>query len=233
MPVASTPSTSTDDETPERNRRLVIVFGALGAVSAVIAALVIFSSGASTTRPKDPEPHLQATDNALLLGQSDARTRVVVYEVFGSPESREFEIASRDFLRVEAAQGHALVEYHPVALLDDDFSAGALGAWGRVLQNGRASQALAFHDLLFDQQPASDEAEPSEFIALARQAGVKDGDVLDAVGAPDQSWLAYTRKAADAAGVDTTPTVLVDGKRLTAASPTALADRIQRMILED
>jgi len=233
MPVAPTTSTSTDDETPERNRRLVIVFGVLGAVSVVIAALVIFSSGASTTRPEDPEPQVRATDDALVLGQSGARTRVVVYEDFGSPESREFEIASRDFLRVEAAQGHALVEYHPVTLLDDDYSAGALGAWGRVLQDGRASQALALHDLLFDQQPESDEAEPRGYIALARQAGVKDGDVLDAVGAPDQSWLASTGKAAEAAGVETTPTVLVDGNRLTAASPTALADRIQRMILED
>jgi len=231
MSVAPTTSTSTQDgETPERNRRLLIVLGALGAVSAVIAALVIFSSGASTTRPEDPRPQVRATDDALVMGQPGAPTKVVVYEDFGNPGSREFEMASRDFLRIEAAQGRTLVEYHPVTLLDDDFSAGALVAWGHVLQDGRASQALALHDLLFDQQPAADDA-TRQFIALARQAGVKDGDVLDAMGAPDQSWLASTRKAADAAGVNTTPTVLVGGKRLTAASPTALADRIQQMIL--
>ncbi len=86
------------------------------------------------------------------MGAPDAPTTIVVFEDYGSRPSREFEIASRDFLRVEAAEGKVRVEYHPFAL-SHGYSRDALEAWGAVLDGGTAQQALAFHDLLFDRQP--------------------------------------------------------------------------------
>ena len=91
---------------------------ALGAVSVVIAAVVIFSSGGSTTRPEEPEAKLRTSGESLIVGNSDAPTKVVVFEDFGDRQSREFEIASRDFLQVEAAQGDVHVEYRPFHLTD-------------------------------------------------------------------------------------------------------------------
>ncbi len=230
MPAATTPPDS-DDETPERNRRLLLVLGVLGAVSAVVAGAVIFSSGAESTPPKDPQALARAEGLSLAVGRPGARAQVVVYEDFASSASRAFEIASRDFLRVEAAQGQVRVEYHPVTLTDDESTAAPLAAWETVLAQGTAQQALALHDLLFDRQPSHEGVAAADLVALAKEARVKDSDVLEAVGALDLTTALSTREAARAAGVRTTPTVLVDGEPVSAASPTALADVVQQLVL--
>lgn len=230
MPVAPTLSRSSRDGTPQRSRRLLIVLGVLGVVSAVVAAMVVFSSGASIAPPKDPVAQVRADDGSLTVGPADAPTKVVAYEDFGSPASRTFEIASRDFLRLEAAEGDVLVEYRPVALLASDYSTGALAAWSAVLAAGRPGEALAFHDLLLDRQPGVD-VSPEDFVALAKEAGVTDGEVLEAVAAPGK---VSTGSAGDAAAaVRTTPTVLVDDLPVSAASPDKLADAVQRLVLQD
>jgi protein-disulfide isomerase len=221
MPVAPTPSTSSEEEQPPvRSHRLLIVLGVLAVLSAVIAAMVIFSSGASTAPPKDPVARVRAVDGSVTVGPVDAPTKVVVYEDFGSPASRSFDIASRDFLRLEAAQDDVLVEYRPVALLDDDYTRSALACWATVLATGKPGEALALHDLLLDTQ-ASD---PHDFVALAKKAGVQNSEVLEALAAPEEA-------SARPAGVRTTPTVLVDDRPVTAASPNELADMVQRMVL--
>lgn len=235
MPVApSVPTSSGDDETPpQRSRLLFIVIAVVGTLSAVFAAVVIFSnSTAEKTPAKDPVAQVRAGDHSMSIGMTKAETKVVVYEDFGSADSRTFEISSRDFLRIEAARGDVVVEYLPVTLADADYSAGALASWGVVLQQGRAQQALALHDLLFDVQPSPGDTARQEFSALARKAGVKDSGVLDSLRAPDEAWAASTRQEARAAGVSTTPSVRVDGKPLTASSPVALADELQRLVLK-
>jgi hypothetical protein len=228
----SVPTPAVDGEAPQRSRRLLIVLGGLAAVSAVFATLVIFSnSTAEPAEPKAPVAQVRAGDHSLAVGAPKAATRVVVYEDFGSADSRTFDISSRDFLRDEAARGGVVVEYHPVTLAGVDYSTDALAAWGAVLGRGRPKQALALHDLLFDLQPSPDDHAQQEFSALARKAGVKERDVLDAVGAPDRAWANSTGPAARAAGVSTTPRVQVDGTPLAASSPVALADKVQRLIL--
>jgi protein-disulfide isomerase len=221
MPVAPAPSRSSEeDQPPPRNQRLLIVLGVLGVLSAVIAAMVIFSSGASTAPPKDPVARVRAADGSVTVGSVDAPMKVVVYEDFGSPASRTFDIASRDFLRLEAAEDDVLVEYRPVALLADDYTRGALAAWRTVLGAGKPGEALVFHDLLLDNQDSGSH----DFVAVAKKAGVRNSEVLEAVAAPGQA-------SSRPAGVRTTPTVLVDDRPVTAASPNELADAVQRMVL--
>ncbi len=232
MPPAPTgPSAPYDGEADERSSRILLILGVLAAVSAVVAGAVIFSSGGSSPPEKEPVAQVRATDDSLRLGRLDAGTRVVVYEDFGNPASREFEMASRDFLRIEAARGKVLVEYRPAALLEDSFGPRALAAWGVVLRHGSARQALALRDLIFEGQRA-DTPDPAEFAALAGRAGVRDRDLLAAIETPDQAFVDAAREAARIDGVRQAPMVFFDGpKPLGAPSPTALADQLQRLIL--
>jgi protein-disulfide isomerase len=220
------PTSPDDEEIPQRSRRLLIVLGVLGIVSAVVAAMVVFSSGGSTAPPKDPVAPVRAGEASVSVGRPVAETTVVVYEDFGSPESRTFEIASRDFLRLEAAEGDVVVEYRPVSLLGSDYSRRARAAWGTVLLAGTPEEALAFHDVLLDRLP--DAAPAPDFVALAKQAGVRNSETLEALAAP-----ATSAPGAAPAGVRTTPTVLVDGEPVAAGTPNALADEVQRRVLQD
>ena len=234
MPPEPTAPTSPEDEEPPRSRRLLFILVALGVVSAVIAGVVIFSSGGSTAPPEDPEAKLRTSGESLTVGSADAPMKVVVYEDFGSRQSRDFETASRDFLRVEAAQGKVHVEYRPFSLADG-YSRQALEAWAAVLDGGTPKQALAFHDELFDRQPASGSAAPaaSDLEAWAVDAGVDKGLASDALERSDPDFVEAARRSARAAEVETAPTVLVDGKPFGSGNGVELADQLQRKILAD
>ena len=236
MPPDPTVSTTSEDGDgpPERSHRLLIGLVALGVVSVVIAAVVIFSSGGSTTRPEDPEAELRAGGESLIVGNPDAPNKVTVFEDFGDPHSRDFEVASRDFLQVEAAQGDVQVEYRPFPQTDG-YSLLAIEAWAAVLEGGTAKHAMAFHDELFDRQPAVGEAPPSdaELEAWAVDVGVDEGLVSDALERPDPAFVEATVRSAGVAGVKTVPTVLIDGKPFGTGTGVELADQLQRKILTD
>jgi protein-disulfide isomerase len=229
---SGTTITPPDQETPaERNSVLLLVIGALVAISAVIAGLVIFSSGEAPAEKPEAQAPIRAGDLSLLVGKADARQKVVVYEDFASPGSRQFEIASRDFLRIEAARGRVQVEYRPFPAVAGDYSSGAMAAWTAVLTTGTPTQALSFHDVLFDRQPDSGALATDEFRALAKASGIDGASVLDAIGAPDREMLTKASQAAREAQVSATPTVLVDGDPLTGDSPVQLSDKLQRLLL--
>lgn len=210
---------------------LLLVIGGLAAISVVIAALVVFSNSQAPAEKPEAAAPVRAGDQSVVVGRSGAPTKVVVYEDFASPESREFEIASRDFLRIGAARGRVQVEYRPFVASTAGYSSGAMQAWGAVLRAGTPKQALAFHDVLFDRQPSSGDFAADQLATWAEDAGIDDVDVLAAVSQPDEALVASANRAAREAGLRRPPLVLLDGVPLSAPSPTDLADALQRRVL--
>ncbi len=234
MPASQSASSHPNQDAPaERNTVLLLVIGGLVAISAVIAGLVIFSSSEAPARKPEAAAQVRAGDQSVFVGRRAAPTKVVVYEDFASPESREFEIASRDFLRIEAARGRVQVEYRPYVASGAAYSSGAMQAWGGVLGAGTPKQALTFHDVLFDRQPGPGDDAGDQFIAWARDKGIEDADVLAAMTRPDDTLIASANSAARKAGAQRLPLVLLNSAPLSAASPTELADTLQRQVLEE
>ena len=140
-------------------------------------------------------------------------------------------MASRDFLRIEAARGTVQVEYRPFVGSRSEYSADAMQAWAGVLAAGTPKQALAFHDVLFDRQPDSGSPTPSQLVEWAQSKGIHRNEVFAAMAKPDPASVAAAARAARDAGADQPPVVLLDGTRVRASSPTALADTLQRAVL--
>ena len=232
MPVSqSAPSHPEQDAPAERNTVLLLVIGGLVAISVVVAALVIFSSSETAAKKPAPPASVHVDQQSLLVGRSTARTRVEIYEDFASPGSRELEMSSRDFLRIEAARGSVRVEYHPFLSAGTEYSRVALQAWAGVLASGTPKQALAFHDLLFDRQPASGSPTPSQLVEWAQSKGIHRNEVFAAMAKPDPAFVAAAGRAARKAGADRPPLVVLDGTPVRASSPTAVADMLQRSVL--
>jgi len=232
VPASPSASSHPDQDAPaERNTVLLLVIGGLAAISAVIAALVIFSSGEAPAEKPESAAPVQAGQQSLIVGRGAAPTKVVVYEDFASAASREFEIASRDFLRIEAARGSVQVEYRPFVATSGGYSSEAMQAWGGVLAAGTPKQALAFHDVLFDRQPESDSPTPSELVTWAQDKGIDDEQVFAAMAKQDAGLVESANAAAREAGVGRPPLVLLDGAPLEAATPIDLADALQRQVL--
>ncbi len=218
----------------ERNRKVAIVAVVLLVLGGLVTAGFLLTGGSSSAPAAGATPKAVASGPALVVGDNpDAKVKVVVYEDFLCPYCREFESSSRSFLREDAAQGKVLVEYRPFRLLPDPYSQSALTAWGAVLQQGTPAQALALHDLLFENQPyeaATDKPGLDQLKEWASEAGVKDQQVLAALGEADPAFVEAADAAATEAGVQGTPTVIVNGTTLEGSSISQMADQLKQLI---
>lgn len=220
--------------TRERNRRIMITGAVMAVLAGIVVAGVLLSGGNSSGPDSNVRAGVTIEGQALVLGtERDAPTKVVVYEDFLCPYCREFETATRDLLHDAAAAGDVTVEYRPFQLLPDHYSARSLTAWAAVVQKGTPEQALRFHDLLFDNQPyedAPDKPGVEELVSLAKEAGVDDQEVLDSMGEENPEFVAATTQTARDAGIQGTPTVLVNGQELEGESVTAMVRTLEGMI---
>jgi protein-disulfide isomerase len=125
-----------------------------------------------------------------------------------------------------------LVEYRPFQLLQDDYSKRALNAWSAVLLKGTPAQALKFHDLLYDNQPyenASNKPGDAKLMTLAKKAGVKQS-VLGAFDTDNAAFYSAVQKAAENAEVQSTPTIMVNGKPLSGSSIDDEVSNLEKLI---
>ena len=164
------------------------------------------------------------------LGVAAAPVTVELYEDFLCPACAQFEKAAGAELREMAAEGKVRLVYRPMAFLDGSSttrsSTRALNAAGCALTDGRFPE---MHDELFRAQPS--EGGPgltdNRLIALGTQAGVSGDDFAGCVR--DLSFERWTQQATDAAskaGVNRTPSVVVDGEWLPEPSLTALREAV-------
>jgi protein-disulfide isomerase len=203
----------------ERRRRNLMVGGV------VIGILVIVVAGFLVSRYLDDSTDVTAdapsasSEQGITIGPDDAPNTVVVYEDFLCPYCGELEKQTRDDLAQLADDGKVQVEYRPFDLLgggdDSSYSVRSASAFSIVLANETSAVAKKFHDLLFENQPSESGPFPesSELADLAVEAGADDDTVRSAIeGDEGIDWVTKVTKAASDAGVQSTPTVLLNGE---------------------
>ncbi len=144
--------------------------------------------------------------------------KVEVYTDFLCPICREFESSARKELQLLLLDKQITLVYRPVAILDrastNLYSTRSANGAGCASDEGKL---LEYATVLFDNQPAEGGAGPSDnlLVALAGQAGIT-GTPFDQCVRTGRyvKWVQQITGAMTANGVDGTPTVIVDGKRL-------------------
>lgn len=201
----------------ERRRTTLMVGGV------VLAMILLVGGGFLVNRMRDTSNDVAAPapgsgSYGVAIGDKTAPHTVVVYEDFLCPYCGQLERASHADLTRLADAGKVYVEYRPFDLLQTDYSLASAAAFKVVLDASGPEVAKKFHDLLYAAQP--DEAGPFPdndwLVQKAVEAGATEGDVRP--GIEDQSgasWVQDATKAARDAGVNGTPTVLLDGKVFT------------------
>ncbi|WP_243059454.1 thioredoxin domain-containing protein [Nocardioides sp. SR21] len=209
-----------EQQREERRRRNLMVGGVVAVLLVIVVGGFFLARALDTTT--DVDAPAAGSEFGLTIGPDDAPHSVIIYEDFLCPYCGELERASGDGLAELAADGKVQVEYRPFVLLsttdDRDFeyySERAAGAFQIVLEESGAEVAKEFHDLLFENQPSEAGPFPSDddLIDLAVEAGAEESDVRDRIESQDGADAAAraTQAAADA-GVNSTPTVLLDGE---------------------
>ena len=207
------------DRRRARNRQVLTVAGVVVAMIVLVAGVVFWQQGQDATGDVDAAP-AGATDYAIPLGDPDAPTEVVIYEDFLCPFCGQLEQAASEDLERLAEEGQVYVEYRPLDFLSrfGDYSQRATNAVAAVLDTEGPEVALELHDLLFAQQPAESGPFPDDeaLVALAVEAGADEAAVRPAIeDLAFESWVANATDEASQAGVNATPTILVDGEPLT------------------
>ncbi len=214
----------------ERRRNLLIVVAVVCAILAIVVGGFIFQSKRDTTGEADNAPTgpvstaiagdaaVAAADKyGLAVGDPDAKVKVEIFEDFLCPFCEQFESASREQLREDAAAGKAYVVYRPISFLND-YSVRAQNALAVVLDESGPDVALKYHDLLFENQPSETGQMPSDdwLIEQAVAAGAKAADVTDGIeNLAYRQWVVNSTDEGSKRRVTGTPTVFVNGTAIT------------------
>lgn len=228
----------------DRRTKVLLQGGIILASLAIVAviALVIVNS----IRPPGPGPANMASDGIQLTqgavatptaalaaddepipNERDVEAGVLdiqMYVDYLCPICGQFEAANGEYIASLLENGNTTLEIHPIAILDrlsqgTKYSTRAANAAACVADSS-PNDFLAFHNLLFANQPAENTAGLSddELVALAAEAGAEDVDSC----VRDQqfkSWVAAATTRAlngpipdsNVDKVQGTPTVIVNG----------------------
>ncbi|MFB9366297.1 DsbA family protein [Kitasatospora albolonga] len=167
---------------------------------------------------------LGADGTTVVVGDPDARHTVQVYADFRCPYCAKFEAAAGELLASAAAKGELRIEYTLASFLD-----GKLGGEGSVKAVNAARAALEagkfpeYHAALFANQAAEERTDVfTDRFLLELASGVPGlrSDTFDRAveGMAHRSWASAAEHAFEQSGVGSTPTVVVDGQRITDGS---------------
>lgn len=218
----------------ERRRRNLIG----GIIAAVVLALIVtigiaIQTSRNSTDGPTTAPRGLTADGGYTVGQADAPVEIEVYEDFQCPACAAFEQQIGPTVTDLVDAGDARVTYYPIAFLDrastDRYSTRALNSTACVIDTAPQSFP-AFHDALFANQPA--EGGPGlsndQLISLAVDAGADREQITSCVdNLTFENWTRQVTDAVSRAGINQTPTVLVNGQPLTARSPAGLRAAVQ------
>ena len=200
-----------------RRREQLIRFGILAA--AVVAALAVgiaFFANRLDADTSAPLP-VGVSDPAggVPIGDEAAPVTVYVWIDFQCPFCRAFEQDSGPTLNQLAADGDAVLVYHPLSFLGEE-SERAANAFGCAADQGRADEYLT---VLFENQPLEGTGgfTTNDLVALGAQAEITGSEFEGCVEDDTYAdWVANVAASQSDAGVSATPTIFVDGAMLPA-----------------
>jgi len=158
-----------------------------------------------------------ATASGVPVGRADAPATIDLYVDFQCPACQAYEQQVGGTIDELVTSGAAGVVYHPVAYLDR-FSTTRYSSRSSAA-SGCAAEAGVFPryaELLFaNQPPEGGNGLPEEqLIALGQQAGAGPGFAECVSSGRYAGWTAALTDEASQAGINGTPTVLVNGQEI-------------------
>lgn len=191
------------------SRRVMLTLAVTTAVLATAALVALSQLGAAG----DAEEYYQGIpQSGATLGEADAPVTLYVYEDFQCPYCGQF---SREVLpeviQDHVASGEAKVVSRPLVFLGED----SLEAARAALAAGEQDLYWQFHSLLFENQGAEDSGYVTDgFLdGLAREVPGLDLNAWNdrRTGYSFEAELGEAQSGARSSGVDSTPTLVVDG----------------------
>lgn len=146
----------------------------------------------------------------VTVGKQGAKTQIDLYLDYRCPHCKDFEEEAGPTIDKLVDDGVATVTYNPMTFVNKDASP--------RLANGFACAAAAGKARTYNDQLYADYAKAwsnDQLVELGKELGITDPGFEQCVRGNSQAgWLDSVAKAAEARGVNETPTVFMNGKKL-------------------
>jgi protein-disulfide isomerase len=201
----------------QRRREQLVRFGILGAVALAVfvVGIVIFANRPEEVASAQLPAGVTEAAGGVAIGEESAPVTIDLWIDFQCPFCRAFEQDSGSTLRQLAADGQAVLVYHPLSFLGEE-SERAANAFGCAADQGRAGEYLT---VLFENQPQEGTGgfTPDDLVALGAEAGITGTEFEDCVeDGTYTDWVANVAASQSEAQIAATPTVFIDGEMLEA-----------------
>ncbi|WP_165396166.1 thioredoxin domain-containing protein [Streptomyces sp. F001] len=227
----------------EKRRRTLIVGAAvvcvlgLAAVIGVIAANAGKDEGDDSAGPVVAPSGANGDDNLVIpVGREDAKSTLTIWEDFRCPACKSFETKYRSTIHELTDAGQLRAEYRLATIIDG----GMGGSGSRNAANAAAcaqdvGKFVAYHDVLYDNQPPETDDAFGDNARLIELAGKVQGLNTPAFrrcveDGTHNSWVDKSAEAFTKGGFSGTPTVLLNGKNIfedQSMTPAKLKQQVQ------
>jgi protein-disulfide isomerase len=140
--------------------------------------------------------------------------KIDIYEDFQCPYCKQFEAANLKYIDSLINEKKAVVTYHILSFIGPESVAAANASACAADEN----QFLSFHGTMYANQPAAEnsgEWSKERILGIAEAAGITSTSFADCVNNGEYlGWAQKVAEAASASKVNSTPTVLLNGKDL-------------------
>jgi protein-disulfide isomerase len=197
-----------------RKRTLWITIGAVAVL--VIGGLIGYSIYASQKPTTYNTPaHSNSAADGIVTGSGPVS--VEIYQDYLCPFCKQFHDEAGAQLTQLADQNKITLTIHPISILDDrttnHYSSRAAAAAGCAADGDKF---LAYNDVLYGNQPAEGSTGPadSDLIASGQNIGLGNDFATCVKDAKYKSWSTHVTDAGSARGINSTPTVFVNGAKV-------------------
>ncbi|MEV4255415.1 thioredoxin domain-containing protein [Spirillospora sp. NPDC049652] len=224
-----------------RNRLLLIVAGVVVAavVIAVVVTLVANRGGkggggvAATPYGGPSAPVARNPDGSVTMAKAGVSKPVLeVFEDFQCPGCKAMEAALGGTMRQLAAEGRMRLVYRPFHLFQQEPLSGNSERGANAALCVPADKWLSYHDTLYKAQPEEGKNgfAPDDLVKWGRQLGVTDPNFERCVrDMQKKAQVAeMTKYALETRQVQGTPTLFLDGRKLTVNSKQDLTKAVEQ-----
>lgn len=228
-----------------RKRTLVVASGvvavlAIGAVIGVVVADHKDSSSTSSGTPAAAPSGAVGKDNLVIpVGAANAPSTLTIYEDFRCPACDAFEKSFTPTIHSLEDAGRLRTEYHLVTIIDGNLGgSGSLNAGNAAACAQDAGKFRAFHDVLYANQPEEQDDKFSDKNHLLDLAGQVNGLKTAAFTAcvnngAHNDWVRKSNSAFGSSGFDSTPTILLNGKKISPNDSSPLTPDSLKQLVTD
>jgi protein-disulfide isomerase len=219
----------------DRKRNLAVQIGLTAVVVIFAVALVLYIVMSAEDKPASGEAKsIRVTSSSLMTkeGSSDPKAVLSMYEDFLCPACGNFEKQFGPTVSKLIDSGAVAADYYMVSILDrqgDGYSTRASNA-AYCVADESTDAFRRFHAALYAQQPAEgvgpfpDNARLTE---VARQAGAAGG-VPECIN--KERYAEMAKGLAAATGVNSTPTIRINGEEYSPTTPDALIAKVEEIV---